>query len=58
MEARLLPLPTCEQNKELELVTAIAEALEDFKINRWGVHCSRIVIRDCCIQLALQGCCL
>jgi hypothetical protein len=34
VEAHLLPLPTCEQNKELELVTAIADALEAFKINR------------------------
>lgn len=34
VEAHLLALPTCEQNKELELVTAIADALEDFKINR------------------------
>lgn len=36
VEVHLLALPTCEQNKELELVTAIADALEDFKINRWG----------------------
>lgn len=36
VEAHLLALPTCEQNKELELVTTIADALEDFKINRWG----------------------
>jgi hypothetical protein len=34
VEAHLLVLPTCEQNKELELVTAIAEELEVFKINR------------------------
>lgn len=34
VEAFLLPLPTCEVNKELELVTIIADALEQFKINR------------------------
>lgn len=36
VEAHLLALPTCEHNKELELVTAIADELEEFKINRWG----------------------
>jgi hypothetical protein len=35
VEYKLLVLPTCEENKELHLVTAIAEAIEEFKINRW-----------------------
>lgn len=34
VEYKLLILPTCEENKELHLVTTIAEAIEDFKINR------------------------
>lgn len=39
VEVHFLPLPTCEHNKELELVTAIAEALENFKINRCVCVC-------------------
>jgi hypothetical protein len=34
VEYRLLVLPACEENKELELVTTIADGIEDFKINR------------------------
>jgi 3-dehydroquinate synthase len=34
VEYKLLVLPTCEENKELHLVTTIAEAIEEFKINR------------------------
>lgn len=36
VEAQLLPLPTCEENKHFGLVEQIAEAIEGFKINRWG----------------------
>lgn len=34
VEHRLLVLPTCEANKDFGLVEAIAQAMEDFKINR------------------------
>uniref|UniRef100_A0A383V683 Uncharacterized protein n=1 Tax=Tetradesmus obliquus TaxID=3088 RepID=A0A383V683_TETOB len=34
VEAQLLPLPTCEENKHFGLVEQIAEAIEGFKINR------------------------
>jgi hypothetical protein len=47
VEAHLLALPTCEQNKELELVTTIADALEDFKINRWGQHVDQQQCQQC-----------
>lgn len=41
MEYKLLVLPTCEENKELHLVTTIAEAIEEFKINRCVYVCVR-----------------
>eukprot|EP00775_Hariotina_reticulata_P007120 gene7119-7334_t len=34
VEVHLMPLPTREENKEFDLVFKIAEALEDFKLNR------------------------
>jgi hypothetical protein len=54
VEYRLLRLPTCEENKHLGLVTAIADAIEDFKINRCApvrmTHC----LKSCTACLAGQ----
>lgn len=55
VEAHLLALPTCEQNKELHLVTEIAEALEEFKVNRYGCLCLCVAVQGC-VLLALHGC--
>lgn len=46
VEACLLVLPTCEENKELRLVTAIADGVEAFRINRCGGHGAAVMPRQ------------